>query len=58
MPRYHYQALNAEGIGLEGVLRANNEREAARQLERRGLAVVELSAGDAEVESRRAMAFG
>ena len=52
MPRYHYQALNTEGISLEGVLRANNEREAARQLERRGLAVIELSAGDAASRRR------
>ena len=52
MPRYHYQALNTEGISLEGVLRANSEREAARQLERRGLAVVELSAGDATSRRR------
>lgn len=52
MPRYHYQALNAEGITLEGVLRADNERAAARQLERRGLAVVELHAGDAGTRRR------
>ena len=52
MPRYHYQALNAEGISLEGVLRADNERAAARQLERRGLAVVELHAGDAATRRR------
>ena len=44
MPRYHYQALNAEGISLEGMLRANNEREAARALERRGLSVIVNSA--------------
>ena len=47
MPRYHYQALNAEGISLEGMLRANNEREAARALERRGLSVIEVRSGEA-----------
>ena len=46
MPRYHYQALNAEGVSLEGMLRANNEREAARALERRGLSVVEVRSGE------------
>ena len=47
MPRFHYQALNAEGISLEGMLRANNEREAARALERRGLSVIEVRSGEA-----------
>ena len=47
MPRYHYQAMNAEGISLEGMLRANNEREAARALERRGLSVIEVRSGEA-----------
>ena len=52
MPRYHYQALNPEGISLEGVLRADNERDAARQLERRGLSVVEVRSGEAGVRTR------
>jgi general secretion pathway protein F len=43
MPRYHYHALNADGISLEGMLRADNERDVARQLERRGLSVVEVT---------------
>ena len=47
MPRYHYQAMNAEGISLEGMLRASNEREAARALERRGLSVIEVRSGEA-----------
>ena len=46
MPRYSYSALNADGMVLEGVLRASSERDAARQLERRGLSVVQLRAGD------------
>ena len=47
MPRYHYHALNSDGIGLEGVLRADNERDVARQLERRGLSVIEITSGEA-----------
>jgi general secretion pathway protein F len=47
MPRFHYQVLNAEGVSLEGMLRADSERDAARQLERRGLAVVEIRSGEA-----------
>ena len=43
----------AEGIALEGMLRADNEREAARQLERRGLAVIEVRSGEAGSGRRR-----
>jgi general secretion pathway protein F len=46
MPRYHYQALNSAGVSLEGMLRADSEREAARQLERRGLSVIEVRSGE------------
>ncbi len=46
MPRYHYQALNNAGVSLEGMLRADSEREAARQLERRGLSVIEVRSGE------------
>ena len=53
MPRYHYQALNAEGISLEGMLRADSERDAARQLERRGLSVIEVRSGEAGARERR-----
>ena len=53
MPRYHYHALNAEGISLEGMLRADNERDVARQLERRGLSVVEVRSGEAAGRERR-----
>lgn len=47
MPRYHYQALNSSGVSLEGMLRADSERDAARQLERRGLSVIEVRSGEA-----------
>ena len=47
MPRYHYQALNNAGVTLEGMLRADSERDAARQLERRGLSVIEVRSGEA-----------
>jgi general secretion pathway protein F len=46
MPRFHYQVLNAQGVSLEGMLRADSERDAARQLERRGLSVVEIRSGE------------
>ncbi len=46
MPRYHYQALNSAGVSLEGLLRADSERDAARQLERRGLSVIEVRSGE------------
>lgn len=42
MVQYRYKAFNAEGAALEGVIGAQSEREAARQLERRGLTVVLL----------------
>lgn len=49
MARYRYKALNADGALLDGTLEAGQEREAARQLERRGLKVVSLApeAGEA-----------
>ena len=53
MPRFHYHATNSDGIALEGMLRADNERDAARQLERRGLAVIEVRSGEAGARSRR-----
>lgn len=42
MARYRFEALNADGVMLSGDLAAESEREAARTLERRGLAVVSL----------------
>ena len=47
MTQYRYKAFNAEGVALEGVVAARSEREAARQLERRGLSVVAVQAVDA-----------
>ena len=46
MPRYHYDALNSQGMSFSGILRAHSERDAARTLERRGLSVIELSSGE------------
>lgn len=46
MARFHYQALNADGMTFSGVLRADNERAAARALERRGLSVIALQSSD------------
>lgn len=42
MARFNFQALNAEGVLLEGTLAADNERDAARVLGKRGLSVVAL----------------
>lgn len=42
MQRYRYEAVNNEGSSFSGLLRAGTERDAARQLERRGLSVVAL----------------
>ena len=53
MPRFHYQALNSDGVSLEGMLRAANEREAARALERRGLSVIEVRSGEAGGKGER-----
>ena len=53
MPRFHYEALNSEGMSFTGLLRAGSEREAARALERRGLSVIELRAGDAAATASR-----
>lgn len=57
MPRFRFEALNAEGTLLQGSLAADSEREAARQLDRRGLSVVSVRAdtGDAP-RGRRARA--
>ena len=42
MPRYLFKGVTGEGVSLDGELSAQSEREAARMLERRGLAVVAL----------------
>lgn len=42
MPRFDYEALNADGMVLTGTMRADNEREAMRLLERRGLTALKL----------------
>ncbi|HET7655373.1 MAG TPA: type II secretion system F family protein [Luteimonas sp.] len=53
MQRFRYEAINSEGAGFNGTLRAGSEREAARQLERRGLSVVALEAGTEAVRRGR-----
>lgn len=44
MPRFRFEALNAEGTLLQGTLAADSEREAARQLDRRGLSIISVRA--------------
>lgn len=53
MPQYRYKAFNAEGAALEGVVAAQSEREAARQLERRGLSVVAVHPAEAARRRQR-----
>lgn len=43
MARFNFQALNAQGALLEGSLSAEDERAAARSLDKRGLSVVALA---------------
>lgn len=43
MPRYHFDALNAEGVPMSGTIVADSDREAARLLDRRGLALIGLA---------------
>jgi general secretion pathway protein F len=43
MPRFDYEAMNADGMVLTGTMRADGEREALRLLERRGLTALNLS---------------
>lgn len=52
MPRFDYEALNADGMVLTGTLRADDERSAARMLERRGLTALEIQAESRKRSSR------
>ncbi len=59
MAQYRFEAFNAEGAALEGQLSADTERDAARQLERRGLSVTRLEPASAVAGgSRRAGRLG
>ena len=53
MARYRFQAINSDGATLDGDLVAESERDAARQLEKRGLSVVSLQAAAAATSSGR-----
>lgn len=52
MARFRFQALNADGVLLEGTLAADTERDAARVLDRRGLTVVALVTDGGETRQR------
>lgn len=52
--QFRYKAFSAEGAILEGVVSAQSEREAARQLERRGLSVVSVQSVAASARGRPA----
>ncbi len=56
MPRFDYEALNADGMLLTGTMRADSEREAMRLLERRGLTALKLGKEGAR-RARRAGAL-
>lgn len=47
MPQYYYKAFNTDSAALEGLVTAMSEREAARVLEKRGLAVISLQPAEA-----------
>jgi len=53
MALFHFEALNAEGVLLQGSLAAESEREAARTLDKRGLAVVALVADAGQLRTRK-----
>lgn len=52
MPRFDYEALNADGMVLTGNMRADTEREALRLLERRGLTALQLNVQGAKRKGR------
>lgn len=52
MSRYQYEAVS-DGQSITGVLQAASEREAARILERRGLAVIDVRSADQAGAGRR-----
>lgn len=43
MPRFHFEAINLDGVALTGEISAPTERDALRQMEKRQLAVVALT---------------
>lgn len=47
MHRFRYQAMNAEGVALDGEVVAASEREAARAIEQRGLIALAIKPADA-----------
>ncbi len=51
--RYKYQALDAHGQQVNGVLTAEAEREAIRQLQRRGLTTLSLASAETGLRSGR-----
>lgn len=53
MPRFDYEALNADGLVLTGNMHAESERDALRQLERRGLTALNVQTSGAR-RNRRA----
>lgn len=53
MPHFDYEALNADGMVLTGNLVADGERDALRQLERRGLTTLSIKSQAAR-KARRA----
>ncbi|NJO15741.1 MAG: type II secretion system F family protein [Thioploca sp.] len=50
--RYKYQAIDAQQQQVSGILAANTEREALRQLQRRGLTPLYLTATDSQHTDR------
>ncbi|WP_353572441.1 type II secretion system F family protein [Candidatus Albibeggiatoa sp. nov. BB20] len=46
---YKYQAIDENGQEVDGIISTDNERDAARQLQRRGLTVLNLIAADSKI---------
>jgi general secretion pathway protein F len=53
MTVFRYEALNAEGVTVDGQIDADGERHAQRLLTRRGLAPIQISAAAAEKSKRK-----
>ncbi|MEK7990079.1 MAG: type II secretion system F family protein [Thiotrichaceae bacterium] len=47
--RYKYQAIDENGQEVDGVISTDNERDAARQLQKRGLTVLNVTSADRKI---------
>ncbi|MCV6636093.1 type II secretion system F family protein [Candidatus Albibeggiatoa sp. nov. NOAA] len=47
--RYKYQAIDENGQEVDGIISTDNERDAARQLQKRGLTVLNVTSADSKI---------